>query len=119
MLWVIFFMLEDKGPLMFINTPGAKLKKSDEQSLYDSRTKPVSKAEEARPLNAMLSRKLKNIIEMYNKEQPVFCIIDHKHGKIEGVPYQNDNGKLKILITSDSTIEIDLGTINDISIVRF
>ena len=113
-------MMNEKGPLMFINTASTKIEKSGEQVVYDSRSPKTKKViEEIATKEFVDEKKLNNIIEMYNRKRPVFCNIEVGEEIIEGVPYMKDGEKLSILITETRTKEIDLSQISRISIVRF
>lgn len=105
---------------MFINTASTKIEKSGEQIVYDSRSPKVKKdIKETVTKEFVDDKKLNNIIEMYNKNRPVFCNIEVGEEIIEGIPYMKDGEKLSVLITETRTKEIELSQISHISIVRF
>ena len=91
-------MMNEKGPLMFINTASTKVEKSGEQVVYDSRSPKVKKVvEEIATKEFVDEKKLNNIIEMYNKKRPVFCNIEVGEEIIEGSPYMKDGEKYREL----------------------
>lgn len=107
---------------MFINTASTKIEKSAEQIVYDSRNPKTKKESFIIPSNNELKideRKLKNIIEMYNKNRPVFCNIKLNDEEIEGYPSSINDGKLRVMINEEKFIELDLVDILFISIIRF
>ena len=116
-------MLNERGPLMFINTANTKIEKSSEQLVYDSRNPKVKKETTSLFSDELKlkfdERKMKNIIEMYNKNRPVFCSIEYDDVIVEGIPCAVENQKLKVLISDETAKELDLEGILSISIIRF
>lgn len=105
---------------MFINTASTKIEKSSEQLVYDSRKPKEKPSLFSNKLELKFDeRKLKNIIEMYNKNRPVFCSIKYNDDNIEGIPFEVDNQKLKVLIADENMQELNLEDILSISIIRF
>lgn len=115
-------MLNERGPLMFINTASTKIEKSAEQTVYDSRN-PKTKEKSFIILSnneiKVDERKIKNIIEMYNKNRPVYCNIKLNNEEIEGYPSSINDGKLRVMINEEKFLELDLVDILSISIIRF
>lgn len=130
-------MLNEKGPLMFINTVGTKVDDNNQQKVYDSRNTSnkknkdkVSKEEEHPVLReevkepnilniSVEDRKLNNIIDMYHKNKPVLCNIILNKEEIVGTPYEKDNIFLYMKSSDESIIKINLIDIKDIVILKF
>ena len=110
MYWVIL-MFDDKGPLLFIDSVQTKTKAKN-QTTFDSR----EKIEDNQVFFNM--KKLKNIIEMYNKNKPVVCRIITPNKEIEGIPFKLNNNTLYVLVDKE-THTFDLSKLQDIEIVRF
>lgn len=107
---------------MFINTASTKIEKCAEQKVYDSRNPKVKKDNMNIQIKSELKkdeRKIKNIIEMYNKNRPVFCDIDYKGEIVSGCPCNIYSNKLRVMISLDNYVDLDLEDILSISIVRF
>lgn len=118
------FMIEDNEPLMYIYTSGTKVSKSGEQVVYDSRRPKTVLPKELNDTSdainySLQERKLKNILEMYDKNRPVYCGIDYKDGHVEGIPYKKEDNMLKIIVTTENVVSIDLADLKNISIIRF
>jgi hypothetical protein len=129
-------MLNDKGPLMFINTVSTQVDDIPQQKVYDSRfskkiqpvnnTEPVSPSIEvqgdeksANTLSFLEERKLNNIIEMYNKNRPVLCNIIYEEKELVGIPFKKDDFRLFVKTDEESVEEIVLSEITDIIIIKF
>lgn len=128
-------MLNDKGPLMFINTVSTQVDEIPQQKVFDSRqpkkVEKVNKVEptipspilsdekEPRNLSFLEERKLNNIIEMYNKNRPVLCNIVCEETELVGIPFKKDEFKLFVKTSEDSVEEVNLNKITDIIIIRF
>jgi len=104
-----FFMFDDKGPLLYINTAQTEAIPQN-QNVYDSRQK-----KEVTKYFDM--RKLHNILEMYNKNKPVFCRLYIGNKQIEGIPYRLNNHKLDILVEGKNC-SLDINALTDIEIIR-
>lgn len=106
---------------MFINTANTKIEKSGEQLVYDSRNPKVKKTTvESNHLNVAIDeKKIKNIIEMYNKRRPVFCNIKYDDEYIEGIPYKREGNILSVYLTDSKSINLEIEKILYISIIRF
>lgn len=124
----VIFMLNDKGPLMFINTVNTQVEEIPQQKLYDSRTIKDDKErqnlekivdEESPNLKYLGERKLRNIIEMYNKGRPVLCNIICDGNEILGIPFKKNEDYLFVKISEEGTKEIKLNRITDIIIIKF
>lgn len=135
-------MLNNKGPLMFINTVNTQIEDSNDQKIYDSRMNTQKKVKEnlansneeievSKPLNSdyqnkeqikprfIEERKLKNIIEMYHKDRPVLCNIISGELEIIGIPFKLDDSLLYIKTSEDQCENIMVDEITDIIIIRF
>jgi len=121
-------MLNDKGPLMFINTVNSQVDEIPQQKIFDSREQRVkqslvqeSKAPEEQTANLKFleERKLNNIIEMYNKNRPVLCNIIVDDTELVGIPFKKDEVKLYVKTSEDSVEEVNLKRISDIIIIKF
>lgn len=118
-------MINDKGPLMFINTVNTQVDEVPQQQVYDSRNaKPKQRTQSQETsvpdkLIFLEERKLNNIIDMYNKNRPVLCNIIVKGFEIVGIPYKKDGRTLSVKISEESVQEIELKDIEDIIIIKF
>jgi len=118
MLWVIF-LINDKEPLMFINTT-TSVNNSSWQEKYDSRFKPKTVVEEViSTLSDKEIKKIKSMVELYNRNQMVYCKLVLKDKEILGVPVMLKNNILT-LKNSDSVLnDVNISTIKSIEIVHF
>lgn len=130
----VIFMLNNKGPLMFINTVNTKIEDTKDQKTYDSRGAPQKKntdiidkspnvqmnveVNENKP-KFIEERKIKNIIEMYQKNKPVLCNIITNNYEIVGIPYKMDTDNLSIKTSEDDSKDIKVNEIKDIIIIKF
>lgn len=135
-------MLNNKGPLMFINTVNTQIDDSSDQKVYDSRdnlqkknlasmtNKPkeiqnYDSPKEDYPLKEPVKpkfieeRKIRNIIEMYLKDKPVLCNIISNDLEIIGIPFKLDNSILYVKTSEDQCENIKLDDITDIIIIKF
>lgn len=143
-------MLNNKGPLMFINTVNTQIEDSTEQKVFDSRSKdPKKKIDSAdKQVNPIKDdyttelpsnhieevyysverenrpdfierRKIKNIIEMYEKDRPVLCNVISNDLEIIGVPFKLEDTNLLIKTKEDHYEKIDINNITDLIIIKF
>lgn len=129
-------MLNDKGPLMFINTVSTQVDDIPQQKVYDSRfpkkLQPATIPDTVSPsmevqgdekntnsLSFLEERKLNNIIEMYNKDRPVLCNIIYEEKELVGIPFKKDDFRLFVKTDEESVEEIGLNEITDIIIIKF
>ncbi|MCK9471041.1 MAG: hypothetical protein WC006_07350 [Bacilli bacterium] len=135
-------MLNNKGPLMFINTVNTQIDDSKDQKIYDSRENlpkkhkinvsnpkednvlsnpPVEEQISKEPLKPRFieERKIRNIIEMYHKDRPVLCNIISGDLEIIGIPYKLDDCLLYVKTSEDQSENIKLDDITDIIIIKF
>lgn len=132
-------MLNDKGPLMFINTVNTQVNEIPQQKVYDSRkcnnkqssnhdfiktsqnSKVATKETDDPQVNLRFleERKLNNIIDMYNKNRPVLCNIICEEKEVVGIPYKKDDEKLFVKTSEDLVEEVELNKITDIVIIKF
>lgn len=127
-------MLNDKGPMLFINSVNTQVDESSQQKVYDSRVSVNSKdekqstkdtsnasaeASDANKLEFLETRKLNNIIEMYHKRRPVLCNIIVGDREVVGIPYQKDDNKLLVSIGEEVTEELNIDDIDEIIIIKF
>jgi 5-deoxy-D-glucuronate isomerase len=120
----VIVIMNDKGPLMFINTVNSQVDEIPQQQTFDSRdskTKQIRKESNAthNKLKFLEERKLNNIIEMYNKDRPVLCNIIIKGQEVLGIPYHKDDLKLFVKTGEEKVEEINLSDIEDIIIIKF
>lgn len=115
------YMFKNKGPLMFINTVNTEIKNTNEQEIFDSRVdkKKKKNEEDIDDSKSFEERKIKNIIDMYNKNKPILCNIITTNGEIIGIPYKMLDNVLYIKLTEKEEKEIILDDILDIIIIRF
>lgn len=106
-------MLDDNGPLLFINSVSTEAKASN-QNIFDSR-----KVNNHLQLSAQQLRKLTNIIEMYKKNRPVLCRLITNIREVVAIPYQL-NDRILLLKTQDGKIEkLDISSLKEIEIIKF
>ena len=114
MIGVMYFMIKNKGPLMFINTVNTEIQSTNEQEIYDSR---LSKKKLIRKF--IDERKLRNIVDMYNKNKPILCNIILEGEEVVGIPYQINENEILVKLEDGSTKEIMLDKIFDVIIIKF
>jgi len=114
MIGVMYFMIKNKGPLMFINTVNTEIQSTNEQEIYDSR---LSKKKLIRKF--IDERKLRNIVDMYNKNKPILCNIILEGEEVVGIPYQINENEVLVKLEDGSTKEIMLDKIFDVIIIKF
>jgi len=107
-------MIKNKGPLMFINTVNTEIQSTNEQEIYDSR---LSKKKLIRKF--IDERKLRNIVDMYNKNKPILCNIILEGEEVVGIPYQINENEVLVKLEDGSTKEIMLDKIFDVIIIKF
>jgi hypothetical protein len=116
-------MINDKGPLMFINSVNTQVDEVPQQRVFDSRNKKpkqrIVNKESFDKLKFLEERKLNNIIAMYNKNKPVLCNIIVNGFETVGIPYKKDNQKLYVKTSEEAVEEIFLKDIDDIIIIKF
>jgi len=106
-------MLDDNGPLLFINTVSTKAKASN-QNTFDSR-----KVNNRNTIDPSEYKKLVNIVEMYKKNRPVLCRLITTKCYVEAIPYQLDD-RILLMRTQDGKIEkLDITSLIKIEIIRF
>jgi hypothetical protein len=138
----VIFMFKNKGPLMFINTVNSEIDDTNDQKIFDSRNKnhiEVKPREEVKVPEEIIEyssednfaqesisrpkyieeRKIKNIIEMYNRNRPVLCNVVVGKEEIVGIPYKLDEEYLYIKLSEDSFDQVKLEAITDVIIIRF
>ncbi|MDD4000648.1 MAG: hypothetical protein PHX62_07125 [Bacilli bacterium] len=116
--------MNDKGPLMFINTVNSQVDEVPQQQIFDSRdskTKQIRKESDStlNKLKFLEERKLNNIIEMYKKDRPVLCNIIVKGIEVVGIPYNKDDFVLYVKTGEEKVEEINLRDIEDLIIIKF
>lgn len=116
--WVIF-MLNDKGPLMFINTVNTQVNEVPHQKIYDSRYPKVKENPSLSGLSFLEERKLKNILEMYEKNRPVLCNIICEETELVGIPFKKDDVYLFVKTSEEKVERVMLNKITDIVIIKF
>lgn len=118
MLWVIF-LINDKEPLMFINTV-TSVKDSFNQKEFDSRKSNNKIVEEVMTvLSEKEIKKLRSIVELYNRNQMVYCKVVVDDMEYLGIPIMLKN-KILTVKTSDSVLcDIDINKIKSVEIVHF
>ena len=135
-------MFKNKGPLMFINTVNSEIDDTNDQKIFDSRNKnhievkPREEVKVPEEINEYSSednfaqesisrpkyieeRKIKNIIEMYNRNRPVLCNVVVGKEEIVGIPYKLDEEYLYIKLSENSFDQVKLEAITDVIIIRF
>lgn len=107
-----FLMLDDKGPLLFIQTVTTEAIPKN-QTTFDSR--------EAKKRNNTFQemRKLTNLIEMYQKMRPVLCNLVTDNHEYVGIPYHLDSSFLYFKTQDGKEDKLDLTLLRKIDIIRF
>lgn len=105
----------DLNPLMFIDTVNTKITKNSSQQIFDSR---YSKKQINN--NNINYQTIKNIITLYNHNQPITCQITLVNQEtIIGIPYYSDNKILKIKNEeNDFDICININSIIELIILK-
>ena len=105
----------DLNPLMFIDTVNTKITKNSSQQIFDSRysRKQINN-------NNINYQTIKNIITLYNHNQPVTCQITLVNKEIIiGIPYYSDNKILKIKKEeNDFDVSININSIIELIILK-
>ena len=118
MLWVIF-LINDKEPLMFINTCNS-INNVSWQEKFDSRNHSKRLVEEViGTLTEKEIKKLKSMIELYNRNQMVYCKIVLVDRDVLGVPVMLKNGVLTIKNSDSNLSDIQISKIKGIEILHF
>lgn len=110
-------------PLMFIHTVSTPIMTSSSRRYYDSRdkkTRPVANYSiiPNRPIDELLFRKIQNLIQMYEKNYEIPCLIETKDNEsIEGIPYRLEQ-EILLLKKEQETITIPLNKIKDVIILK-
>ena len=112
-------MLNDKGPLMFINTVNTQVNEVPHQKIYDSRYPKVKENPSLSGLSFLEERKLKNILEMYEKNRPVLCNIICEETELVGIPFKKDDVYLFVKTSEEKVERVMLNKITDIVIIKF
>ena len=106
-------LIEDnKGPLLFINSISSNVQGKN-QEIFDTRNPP----KQSDNFNDL--RKLRNIIEMYQKERPVLCNIITNNIKVKAIPYKIEGNNVLVRTTDGKEEVIDISSIKNIEIIRF
>ncbi len=118
MQWVIF-LINDKEPLMFINTKSI-VSDGLVQNKFDSRENKRKFIEESvGTLSDKEIKKIKSMVELYNRNQMVYCKVILENDSIVGIPILCKNGILSIKKSDSSILEIKLTKIKAVEIVHF
>lgn len=103
-----FYMLDDNGPLLYINTVKSDAK-ANNQDNYDSRLTDKN----------TLYRKLANIVAMYNRDKPVLCRIVTKSRDFMAIPVRLDKNILFYNTQEGKSDKIDITLISKAEIIKF
>ena len=112
-------MLNDKGPLMFINTVNTQVNEVPHQKVYDSRNSKVKEKPVQTGLNFLEERKLRNILEMYLKNRPVLCNVICEESELVGIPFKKDEHFLFVKTSEEKVDRVLLKKITTIEIIKF
>lgn len=107
-----FLMFDDKGPLLFIESVTTEAVPNN-QTTFDSREK------SNRKLEFKETRKLSNLIEMYQKKRPVLCNLVTENNIYTGIPYHLENNFLLFKNQDGKDEKLDLALLRKIEIIRF
>jgi histidinol-phosphate/aromatic aminotransferase/cobyric acid decarboxylase-like protein len=107
-----FLMFDDKGPLLFINSVTTEAIPKN-QTTFDSRDT------SNRKLAFKDTKKLHNLIEMYQKKRPVLCNLLTENKNYIGIPYHLENNFLLFKTQDGQDEKLDLALLRKIEIIRF
>lgn len=107
-----FLMFDDKGPLLFIKTVTTETEAKN-QTTFDSRET------NTRQMEFKETKKLSNIIEMYQKNRPVLCNLVTEKNVYSGIPYHLENNVLLFKTQDGNDEKLDISTLVKIEIIRF
>ena len=107
-----FLMFEDKGPLLFIETVTTEAEAKN-QTTFDSREANV------RTMVFNETKKLSNIIEMYQKNRPVLCNLVTDNKVYTGIPYHLENNWILFKTQDGIDDKLDITILRKIEIIRF
>lgn len=105
-------MLDDKGPLLFINTV-TNVTEGSNQEIFDSRN-PIKQND-----NHQIKKKLNNIIEMYHKDRPVLCNLITKNHSIKATPINIFGNSIIVKTIEGIEQEIEINNLEKIEILKF
>jgi|SRR5690554_112646 len=103
-----FLMLDDNGPLLYINTVKSDAK-ANNQDNYDSRITDKN----------TLYRKLGNIVSMYKRDKPVLCRLVTKSRDFMAIPVQLDKNILTFNTQEGKSDKIDITLLSKVEIIKF
>lgn len=120
MYWVIF--LNNKGPLMFINTTQVNTDFKTGNNSYDSRITKRKKLDNHKELNKEVvfidKDKLMNVISLYSYDMPVVCSFKLEDREVIGIPTELNNSELNVLVDNNN-VKLDLSKVKEFTIVEF
>ena len=104
---------------MFINTVSCSAK-GNNQEYFDSRTTQKKLVEEVySSLSEKEINKLQSMVELYNKNQTVYCRIYTQSNEILGMPVKMFNNLLTIKTSEQLLLDIELSKIKSVEIIHF
>lgn len=101
-------MLDDNGPLMYINTVKTDAK-ANNQDKYDSRISDKN----------TLYKKLSNIVGMYARDKPVLCRLITNTRNFMAIPYQLEENILYYKTQEGKSDKIDVTILYKVEIIKF
>lgn len=104
---------------MFINTVSSPTN-GNNQEYFDSRTAPKKLVEEViSSLSEKEINKIQSMVELYNKNQTVYCRISTINNDILGIPVKLSNNILTIKTSEALLLDIELSKIKSVEIIHF
>ncbi len=104
---------------MFINTVSSSVN-GNNQEYFDSRTCQVKLVEEViTSLNDKEISKIQSMVELYNKNQTVYCRITTNTGEILGIPVKMSDNLLTIKTSEALLLDVELSKIKSVEIIHF
>lgn len=104
---------------MFINTVSSSTN-GNNQEYYDSRTAPKKLVEEViSSLTEKEVNKIQSMVELYNKNQTVYCRISTINEDILGIPVKLLNNILTIKTSETLLLDIELSKVKSVEIIHF
>lgn len=104
---------------MFINTVSSSTN-GNNQEYYDSRTAPKKVVEEViSSLTEKEVNKIQSMVELYNKNQTVYCRISTINEDILGIPVKLLNNILTIKTSETLLLDIELSKVKSVEIIHF
>ena len=104
---------------MFINTVSSSTN-GNNQEYFDSRTAPKKLVEEViSSLSEKEINKIQSMVELYNRNQKVYCRISTTSNEVLGIPVKLSNNILTIKTSEALLFDIEISKIKSVEMLHF